>query len=293
MLTSFLRCLASEKRLSTHTVQAYKTDLGQFLSYLDAAHPQLPLEETTHQVLRTWVIALVQKGLSNKSINRKIAALKAFYRFLHQQRHISHNPALQLDTLQVGNALPVFVREQELLTLLEQHPFEDSFEGWRDKLVLELLYGTGIRLSELIGLCDTDVCLRNHTIQVLGKRNRERVIPFPKSLQPIIESYQTHREKNVGHIQGGWLLVTHTGKPCYPTLIYRIVKRYLCAHTLADRHSPHVLRHTFATHLLHKGADLNAIKDLLGHQSLAATQIYTHHSLQKLQEVFDQAHPKA
>lgn len=291
MLTSFLQYLASERRLSKHTVQAYKTDLEQFLSYLAAS--KLLLVEATHKVLRAWVVVLVQKGLCGKSVNRKIAALKAFFHFLHQQGHFTQNPASQLNTLQTGSALPTFVREQEILTLLERHIFEDSLEGWRDKLVLELLYGTGIRLSELIGLRDADVCLHNHTVQVLGKRNRERIVPFPRGLQPVIEAYQMHREKALGSVQGGWLLVTRAGKPCYPALVYRTVKKYLHAYTHADKQSPHVLRHTFATHLLHKGADLNAIKELLGHHSLAATQRYTHHSLQKLQEVFDQAHPKA
>lgn len=293
MLHSFLQHLVSEKHQSKHTVLAYKTDLTQFLTYLDTEYPTLLPADATYLVLRKWVIALSQRGLSNRSINRKIASLRAFYRFLHQRSYIPENPATKLDTLRTNKSLPIFLREKEVLGLLKEHPFEDSFRGWRDKLILELLYGTGIRLSELLGLRDADIYEQHYTIRVIGKRNKVRIIPFPKAVQPVVATYQAHRAREVGVIQDEWLLVTHTGKPCYPALVYRSVKRYLQAHTHADQHSPHVLRHTFATHLLYKGADLNAIKELLGHESLSATQIYTHHSLQKLQEVFKQAHPKA
>jgi integrase/recombinase XerC len=292
MIASFTRYLASEKRLSQHTVQAYETDLKQYASFLDTYSPSNQLEQATHQALRTWVVTLAQQGLNNRSINRKIAALRAFYKFLYTKAYITHNPTLQLSTLRIKKTVPVFLKEKELLSLLDHHLFEDTFEGWRDKLVLELLYGTGIRLAELLALHDDSIDLYDNTIRVWGKRDKERIIPFPKSIRQVVEQYRRYRASIISN-HSNLLLVTAAGTPCYPMLVYRLVSKYLRAYTHADRYSPHVLRHTFATHLLNKGADLNAIKNLLGHESLATTQLYTHHSLKRLQEVFKQAHPRA
>ena len=292
MIAAFIRYLTSEKRLSSHTVQAYETDLKQCATYLHNLAPDSPLANASSPSLRAWIVALSQQGLRSSSINRKIASLKAFYRFLRARGHIAQDPTLQLSTLKFPKTLPVFLQEKELLSLLDSHKFENTFEGWRDKLVLELLYGTGIRLAELLALRDEAVDLYAHTIKVQGKRNKERTIPFPQSLKQVIVQYRAHRDATVSHASG-LLLVTAAGAPCYPMLVYRLVHKYLRSYTHADRYSPHVLRHTFATHLLNKGADLNAIKDLLGHESLAATQLYTHHSLKKLQEIFKQAHPRA
>ena len=292
MIPVFAHYLASEKRLSQHTVQAYTTDLEQCAYFLCTLIPDSSLEKANQQALRAWVVTLTQKGLSNRSINRKIASLKAFYKFLCAKAYITHDPARQLSPLKLKKRLPVFLKEKELLNLLDKHVFEDTFEGWRSKLVLELLYGTGIRLAELLTLRDEAIDLYNSTIRVWGKGNKERTIPFPKSLQPIIEQYKRHRLAQTSQ-HDGLLLVTASGKPCYPMLIYRVVHKYLRTYTHADRYSPHVIRHTFATHLLNKGADLKAIKDLLGHKSLATTQLYTHYSLKKLQEIFKQAHPRA
>ena len=293
MIPAFIEYLASERRSSQHTIQAYKTDLRQLKSFLYTFSPDSQLERATHQALRMWVVALAQQGLQNSTINRKIASLKAFYRFLCTNGCIAREPTLRLSTLKLNKKLPVFLREKELLGLLDNHLFEDTFEGWRDKLILELLYGTGIRLAELLALHDAAVDLYDNTIRVLGKRNKQRVIPFPKSLVQIIERYRLSRAATLGNHSNDLLLVTAAGTPCYPMLVYRAVGKYLRAYTHADRYSPHVLRHTFATHLLNKGADLNAIKDLLGHESLATTQLYTHYSLEKLQAVFKQAHPRA
>jgi len=292
MMTLFLNHLTSERRLSPHTTRAYQTDLQQWAAYLSTQAPDQSLATVTYPLLRAWIVALAQQGLSHRSINRKMASLKAFYRFLHTQGHMAQNPTTQLSPLKCQQLLPVFLREKEVLHLLDHHPFEDSFEGWRDKLVLELLYGTGIRLSELLTLRDADVDVYATTLRVVGKRNKVRIIPFPKSLKQVIERYRHSRTATLGHATT-LLLVTATGAPCYPMLIYRLVRQYLSTYTHADRYSPHVLRHTFATHLLHKGADLKAIQDLLGHESLAATQVYTHHSLKQLQAVFQQAHPRA
>lgn len=292
MITAFTEYLTSEKRFSQHTVRAYEIDLKQCMSYLRVIAPDNQLEKATHQELRTWIVALAQQGLSNRSINRKIASLKAFYRFLCVKAYIIQDPTLPLSTLRIKKNLPVFLKERELLGLLDKHVFPDTFEGWRDKLVLELLYGTGIRLAELLGLRDDAVDLREKTIKVCGKRNKERAIPLPQNLRKVIEQYRLYKAAKISN-HSKLLLVTVTGTPCYPMLVYRLVNKYLRAYTHADRYSPHVLRHTFATHLLNKGADLNAIKELLGHDSLASTQLYTHYSLKKLQEVFEQAHPRA
>jgi integrase/recombinase XerC len=292
MISAFIQYLVSEKRLSQHTARAYETDLKQCVSFLHVLAPDSQLEKANHRTLRVWVLTLAQQGLSNRSINRKIASLKAFYKFLCVKAYVAQNPTLQLSTLRLKSDLPVFLKEQELLDLLDNHLFEDTFEGWRNKLVLELLYGTGIRLAELLALHDEAVDLYDSTIRVLGKGKKERTIPFPKSLRQVIERYRDCRATKTSN-HSGLLLVTTAGKPCYPMLIYRLVNKYLRAYTHADRYSPHVLRHTFATHLLNRGADLKAIKDLLGHESLATTQLYTHHSLKRLQEVFKQAHPRA
>lgn len=292
MIAAFIDHLVYERRLSKHTSQAYYTDLQQFFAYLQRHLPAVQAAQASPQVLRAWMVYLADKGLSSRSINRKVASLRAFYRFLYSRAYIQTEPTVKLKTLKVKKSLPIFLRAPELLRLLDHHEFADTFEGWRDKLVLELLYGTGIRLSELLHLQDQNIYLYGGNIKVLGKRNKERTIPFPQHLVQIIERYRMHRDKAATNPQG-LLLVTAKGAPGYPMLVYKIVKKYLSAYTNADRHSPHVLRHTFATHLLDKGADLKAIQELLGHESLAATQLYTHNSLEKLQQVFAHAHPRA
>lgn len=292
MLEAFINYLTYEKRLSQHTICAYKTDLNQLTDYLQAQFQVTDLTEATSKLLRSWIIHLSQEGLNNRSINRKVACLRAFYVFLYAKGYTETDITAQLRSLKIKKALPVFLREDELLHLLDTHPFPDEFEGWRDKLVLELFYGTGIRLSELLNLRDQDINLYENTIRVLGKRNKERIIPLPKTIVPVIKQYLTLRNATIPGPHS-YLLLTIKGNPCYPMLIYKSVKQYLSSYTQADKHSPHVLRHTFATHLLNRGADLQAIKELLGHANLAATQIYTHNSMEKLKEIFLQAHPRA
>lgn len=292
MLEAFINYLTYEKRLSQHTICAYQTDLTQLTVYLQAQSQVTDLTEATSKLLRSWIIHLSQEGLNNRSINRKVACLRAFYGFLYAKGYTGTDITAQLRSLKIKKALPVFLREEELLHLLDDHPFPDNFEGWRDKLVLELFYGTGIRLSELLNLRDQDINLYENTIRVLGKRNKERIIPLPKTIVPVIKQYLTLRNATIP-VPHSHLLLTIKGNPCYPMLIYKLVKQYLSSYTQADKHSPHVLRHTFATHLLNRGADLQAIKELLGHANLAATQIYTHNSMEKLKEIFLQAHPRA
>lgn len=291
MVETFLKYLSFEKRYSQHTVDAYRKDLLQYSEYLDAEFEISDLKEVKHIHLRGWVVRLMDNELSPKSVNRKIATLKSFYKFLLAREYIPLNPATQIKPLKTPKDLPSFVKEEEITDLLDRVEFSSDFSGQRDKLLLELLYSTGIRLAELQGLKDTDVNFYEKTIRVLGKRNKERIIPVGNSLIQLIENYQ-NQKKEIG-MDGDILLVTNSGDALYPMFIYRKVKAYLSAVTTLSKKSPHVMRHTFATHLLNKGADLNAVKDLLGHTSLAATQVYTHNSIEKLKAAFDQAHPKA
>jgi len=235
----------------------------------------------------------VDQEMMPKSINRKIACLRSFYHFLQKKECITKDPTLKIRALKVKKSLPVFVEEDNMIKLLDQIEFDDSFDSTRDKLVLELLYGTGIRLSELIGLKTSDVNLFQKTIKVLGKGNKERIIPIHDTFITLSKEYSNKKKSESFKNNNAFFVVTNNGEQTYPMFIYRLVKKYLDQITTVDKRSPHVLRHTFATHLLNKGADLNAIKDLLGHTSLAATQVYTHNSIDKLKAIFDQAHPKS
>lgn len=293
MINFFIRYLQFEKRYSNHTLIAYKADLQNFQLHFKELHNDLEIDQADYHAIRSWVISLKEDHLESKSINRKIATLRSFYKFLLKEEKIKSDPTSKLKVLKAKKSLPNFVGENDIVALLDTFPFSDDFYGWRDKLILELLYGTGIRLSEIINLKENDINLYECTIVVLGKRNKERIIPISNNLRQIIEKY---RCKKMNHFHGNscpFLIVTDVQDQSYPMLIYRTVRKYLDMYTTLDKRSPHVLRHTFATHLLDKGADLNAVKDLLGHTSLAATQVYTHNSLEKLKKVFDQAHPKA
>lgn len=293
MQETFLKYLEYEKRYSKHTLISYKQDLNQLCSFIKDTFPELNLHSANHQLIRSWIVTLVESGVQPKTINRKIASLRSYYKFLLREGAIKKDPTSKIKVLKTSKKLPQFVNEQDMNLLLDNCVFGNDFEGLRDKLVLELLYGTGIRLTELINLKTHNINFYNRTIKVLGKRNKERVIPFSESLKKVIEQYKNEKNITIGPHDNENLIVTSSGESCYPMLIYRIVKKYLNLFTTIDKRSPHVLRHTFATHLLNKGAELNAVKDLLGHTSLAATQVYTHNSLDKLKSVFDQAHPKA
>jgi len=292
MIDSFLKYLQFEKRVSRHTLLAYKTDLQQFSAFIQNTFAEFKPEAADYGMIRSWIIDLVEGKIEPLSVNRKIACLRSFYKFLLRQECISKDPMLKIKGLKTKKQLPSFVKEGDMIALLDHSEFNGGFRSIREKLVLELFYATGIRLSELISLKENQIDLRNQTIKVIGKRNKERVIPFPKGIVPIINEYISIRNKEIEVKDHGFLFVTDKGEPCYPMLIYRSIKTYL-KNTSSEKQSPHVLRHTYATHLLNKGAEINAVKDLLGHSSLAATQVYTHNSMEKLKKVFDQAHPKA
>jgi integrase/recombinase XerC len=293
MVETFLKYLQYEKRVSRHTLTAYQNDLDQFQAFIQEVFPDHSPERADYGIVRSWIIHLVDSGIKAASVNRKIASLKAFYKFLMRQEAIKKNPMTKIRVLKTQKRLPSFVRESEMINLLDTVEFEDTLDGWRDRLILELFYATGIRLSELITLKEVQVDPTHHTLKVLGKRNKERLIPFPKSIVSIYTNYRQIRDKEVEMKSHGYVFVTDTGDPCYPMMVYRIVKRYLKENTHTEKKSPHVLRHTYATHLLNKGAEINAVKDLLGHSSLAATQVYTHNSMEKIKKAYDQAHPKA
>jgi integrase/recombinase XerC len=290
MIQQFIQHIATEKRLSKHTVTAYSTDLGQFQCFLSVEFSETTINKASFGEIRAWIVELSDKQLDSKSINRKIAVLKSFYKYLLKHKLIELDPTLRLKALKTKKALPNFVKSADMEVILDDQPFATEFEGFRDKLVLELLYGTGIRLSELIGLIDADIDLYAKQIKVTGKRNKQRIIPINNTLAQLIAEYINIKQGKFG---GNELIMTNLGKKAYPMLIQRITEKYLSANTNLKKRSPHVLRHTFATHLLNDGADLNAIKDLLGHSSLAATQIYTHNSIKKLKDIHKLSHPKA
>ena len=291
IISFFLKYIKYEKRSSDHTTTAYGIDMKQFAEYLskyyDFNHPEL----ADFQMIRSWIVSMVEKKVENRSVNRKIATLRTFYKFLLQKKVIEKDPMLKISVLKTQKNIPEFVREKELDNLLDEVEFPDDFAGVRDKLILELLYGTGMRLSELIDLKERDIDFYSRTVKVLGKRNKERIIPINQPLVKLIQDYQIF--KNSEGLAHEYLIVSEKGNQAYPVMIQRITKKYLSLVTTLARKSPHILRHSYATHLLNNGAELTAIKDLLGHSSLSATQVYTHNSMEKIKRIYEQAHPKA
>ncbi len=281
----FLDHLRTERRLSSHTLSAYSTDLDQFLAFIEPDS----LPEIRAQQIRNWLISLSDDTVQNRSINRKLATLRTFFKFLIRRGDIQTNPMGTIKMIKVSKKLPQFIRESDMQGLWEANPSDAStFEDIRDQLILYLLYGTGIRLAELISLQKNHINLHLGTIRVLGKRNKERIIPIPQVIADWILRYQSLCPFEHTH-----LLLTDKGEKLYPMFVQRLVKKQLGNISTLEKLSPHVLRHTYATHLLNRGADLNAIKELLGHANLAATQVYTHNSMEKMKEVYQQAHPKA
>jgi integrase/recombinase XerC len=290
-IQSFLQYIRFEKRFSPNTVLAYQNDLEQFFDYASTTYGISDPAEVQHGVIRSWIVALMEEEISTRSINRKLTSLKTYFKFLLRKQQISHNPMLKVQAPKTSKRLPVFVDQQKMELLFNDVDFGEGFIGLRDRLMLELLYATGMRLAELIGIKDADVDLFAAQVKVLGKRNKERIIPFSTKLKELIQIYLKARKHEFQ--DSLTLLVTDKGKPLYPKMVYRIVTQRLGEVTTLEKRSPHVLRHTFATHMLNNGADINSVKEILGHANLSATQVYTHNTIEKLKEVYKLAHPRA
>src|SRR5690554_1924210 len=286
LLTQYLNYLTYEKRSSKYTVTSYKIDLQDFIAFIDTT----TISECTDKTIRNWVVSLSEKDLSPRSINRKITAVRSFFLFLQKQKKIKDNPTNKIKSLKTKKRLPYFIEQKSILTLLNTIDFGEGFSAQRNKIIIELLYTTGMRRSELVNLHVHSIDIQEKTVKVYGKRNKERIIPLIEETIKHIKEYLLERDKIAK--DNTFLIVTDLGKKSYDNLIYRIVKKYTSYITTIEKKSPHVLRHTFATHLLNEGADLNDIKELLGHASLSATQIYTHNSFEKLKNIYKQSHPR-
>lgn len=289
---AFINYLRYEKRLSPHTVLAYSNDLDQFFIYLKNVYSVADIKEANHSMIRSWVVSLMENKISARSSNRKISALKSFYKYLLREKILDINPMHKIQSPKNPKRLPLFVEESKMNSLIENASFKEDFEGTRNLLIIELLYATGMRRAELVNLTESDINFQNSTIKVLGKRNKERLIPLTSGIKTLIKEYIQQRNKSV-EAKDNFLFLTEKGNKIYPGAVYRIVRDALEKVTTLSKKSPHILRHTFATHLLNNGANLNAIKELLGHANLSATQIYTHNSIEKLKSVYSKAHPKA
>jgi integrase/recombinase XerC len=290
---SFLKYLLLEKRYSHHTITSYKNDLGQFFAFLETAgHSGESSGISTHDV-RAWIVEMMDKNIAATSVHRKISSLRIYFRYLRKEGYVTHNPMEKVVLPKRKKKLPVFVGEEAIASLLDTYEFGSDLRGVRNRTIIEMLYLTGMRRAELIGLKNNDIDISSSTIKVTGKRNKQRIIPLLDELKSQIAEYTLLRDRETGSLDNDWFFVTDSGKKLYDKYVYNTVKSYLAMVTTIEKKSPHVLRHTFATHMLNRGADLNSIKELLGHSNLSATQIYTHNTFEKLKEVYKQAHPRA
>lgn len=292
-ITEFIKHLQNEKRFSEHTLNAYQTDLLQFKEFISQIYGSMKWQDIQSFQVRSWMAFLLEQGLSPASIRRKLSSLKSFYRYNRRENSTIIDPTKSIQTPKLKKRLLVTADELSLSRMFATLPAVEDFSTARDKVLLELLYGTGIRRSELLALKENDIHLSENRLRVVGKGNKQRLVPFSTTTAEAIKEYLEWKIQTFPETSGGVFLFTDKGKQPYPKWVYNKVKFYLISIPHLERASPHVLRHSFATHLSNAGADLNAIKELLGHNSLAATQIYTHNSLEKLKRSYEQAHPKA
>lgn len=290
-LQFFLDYLKFEKRYSQHTLISYRNDLEQFFAYLSSQFDTPSVQEINALFIRSWLAELKEEGISSKTINRKISALKSFFKYQLKTGKIGQTPMATISGPRVSKRLPSFVEEKDISLLFDHVSFSDDWKGRTERLVMQLFYHTGMRLSELVNLKETQLDAAQAQVKVLGKGNKERIIPVAPALANEMKQYIADKPGRIAGVQN--LFVNDTGKALQPRSVYAFVKAYLSQVTTIQKKSPHVLRHSFATHLMNHGADLNAVKELLGHSSLAATQVYTHNTIEKLKEVFQKAHPKA
>jgi len=284
---NFLQYLEFEKRYSKHTLISYGTDLSQFSSYLKLEFEIENIKEVSHQIIRSWISSLLESGISSRTVNRKITTLKSFFKYLMQEDVISENPTRKIISPKNSKKLPVFVEKSKMDILLNEIEFPEGFEGERDKLIIDIFYMTGVRLSELINIKISDIDFSNSQMKVLGKRKKERMIPLTNTLLNQIKIFSQKKSINL------LLFTNFEGLTLSPKQVYNLVNKYIGMVTSLDKKSPHILRHTFATHMLNNGADINAIKEILGHSNLSATQIYTHNTIDRLKTIYKQAHPRA
>ena len=293
LLHSFLDYLLLEKNYSELTIKAYGKDIQSFLDFLKEEYKNENLKEVNYAQIRTWIIKMVNQNISNRSINRKISSLNSFFKFLIKTEYIKINPLAKHKALKTSKKVQVPFSEEEINSVLNKISHADSFEGVRNKLIIELFYATGIRRIELINIKIKNIDLESKTVKILGKRNKERVIPLLNMLVDSIKTYLEKRKSLEKIEDEDYLLLTVKGVKLYETLVYRIINEYFSLASSKVKKSPHILRHSFATHLLNQGAELTAVKELLGHSSLAATQVYTHNSIAELKKVYAKAHPRS
>ncbi|MGB5647040.1 tyrosine-type recombinase/integrase [Muriicola sp.] len=291
-IAAFISYLSLEKKYSPHTVKAYEKDLTDFCVFCKTAYELSNIEDASYPMVRNWIVSLVETKISNRSVNRKVSSLKSYFKFLMKTGSIQTNPLAKHKALKTAKKLEIPFSEAEMEEMLNVLPFENSFEGVRDRLVIELLYATGMRRAELINLKLQNVDISNRSIKVLGKRNKERIIPLLESTIHLFIEYFTLRKVIENGENSQTVFITSKGNKIYETLVYRIINGYFSKVSSKVKKSPHILRHTFATHMLNQGADLNSVKELLGHASLASTQVYTHNSIAELKKVHSKAHPR-
>ncbi len=296
-MEDFLKYLEYEKRYSPHTILSYQNDILQFSNYLKSEYEVDNLGDVSDFHIKSWLASQIDEGKSEKTVNRKLSVVRSFFHYLAKQSNLPKNPTKKIQGPKIRKRLPVYVEEsrmEQLSTIIPKNGTINEFIDQRNRLIIELFYSTGIRRAELIGMKISDIDIYQSQIRVLGKRNKVRIIPLHKEILTLLTNYlSVRRQFFKSEIPDEWVFLTEKGEKIYPQLVYRIVNSYLSLVSTQDKKSPHVLRHTFATHMLNNGADLNAVKELLGHSSLAATQIYTHNTIEKLKKVYQQAHPKA
>lgn len=288
----FIQYLSLEKNYSAHTIKAYKSDLESFLEFASKEFSSGSIDNVNYSIIRSWIVSLVDSGVSNRSINRKISSLKTYYKFLLKTKQIELNPLAKHKALKTSKKIQVPFSEKEIDNVIVMLGDEVDFEGVRNRLIVELFYSTGIRRTELVNLKMVDVSLSSRTIKVLGKRNKERIIPLIPIVTETISEYLNLREQLKTISDSTFFFVSARGAKIYETLVYRIINSYFSKASEKVKKSPHILRHSFATHLLNEGADLNSVKELLGHSSLASTQVYTHNSIAQLKQVYKDSHPR-
>jgi integrase/recombinase XerC len=290
-INDFLKHIESRKAYSEHTVASYAADLKKFEAFCKETKQSSNPDNADSKLIRKWISSLKQSGLASRTVNRKIAALKSYYAYLLRNGLIHSNPAENISNLRANKMLPDFIKQDALDLLLDGKYFPDDFEGIRDRLIIEMLYATGMRRAEIIELSVSDIDISQSRILITGKGQKQRIVPYPSQLNTRIKEYLELREQHTP--EDSHFFITKKGKAAYPKLIYRSVKKYLVYITKLKKKSPHILRHTYATHLLNNGADINAVKELLGHAGLSATQVYTHNTFERLTQIYKQAHPRA